>query len=378
LSKLLIISHTEHYNNTNGEIVGWGSTVTEINYLATQFDEIYHLAVFLNEVAPPSSLAYTSKNIHFVPLKATGGKTILKKLGIIWNAPSTIIKVIELLYKVDVFQLRAPTGIGVYLIPFLTLFVKKKGWFKYAGNWNQEKPPFGYAVQRWWLKKQHRTVTINGAWENQPPQCLSFENPCLTEDDRVAGNHTVHTKKLTKPYNFCFVGGLNDNKGIQLIIDAFCELVHPNLGTLHIVGDGILRAALELKAINITSPVVFHGFLNKDEIVEIYKTCHFIVLPSKSEGFPKVIGEAMNFGCIPIVSDVSCIGQYIKNNNNGFLLNPINKETLIQAINQCFEIAPDTFKAYILTNYNIAQKFTYSYYLTRVQKEILTDHSITS
>ena len=142
MSKLLIISHTEHYKNAKGAIVGWGSTVTEINYLATQFDEIYHLAVLLNEVAPPSSLAYTSNNIHFVPLKATGGKNILQKLGIIWNAPGTIFKIIQLLKKVDVFQFRAPTGIGVYLIPFLTLFVKKKGWFKYAGNWNQEKPPF--------------------------------------------------------------------------------------------------------------------------------------------------------------------------------------------------------------------------------------------
>ena len=106
MSKLLIISHTEHYKNTNGAIVGWGSTVTEINYLATQFDEIYHLAVFLNETSPPSSLAYTSENIHFVPLKATGGKNILQKLGVVWNAPSTIFKVIQFLEKVDVFQLR--------------------------------------------------------------------------------------------------------------------------------------------------------------------------------------------------------------------------------------------------------------------------------
>ncbi|MEX1384574.1 glycosyltransferase [Lutibacter sp.] len=378
MNKLLIISHTEHYKNSNGEIVGWGSTVTEINYLATQFDEIYHLAVFLNEDAPPSSLAYTSEKIHFIPLKPTGGKKILHKFDIVWNAPSTIFKVLKLLHKVDVFQLRTPTGIGVYLIPFLTLFVNKKGWFKYAGNWNQEKPPFGYAVQRWWLKKQHKKVTINGAWENQPKKCLTFENPCLTEEDRVLGNQTVKEKKLIKPYNFCFVGGLNENKGVQLIMDAFCEIAHPNLGTLHIVGDGVLREELEIKAKSIVSPVIFHGFLNKASIIEIYKTCHFILLPSKSEGFPKVIGEAMNFGCIPIVSDVSCIGQYIQNNNNGFLLHPINKEVLIHTINQCFKVAPDTFKAYLLINYTIAEKFTYAYYLLRIQKEILTERSITS
>ena len=40
--KLLIISHTEHYRNSLGAIVGWGPTLTEINFLATVFDEIYH------------------------------------------------------------------------------------------------------------------------------------------------------------------------------------------------------------------------------------------------------------------------------------------------------------------------------------------------
>jgi len=378
LSKLLIISHTEHYKNANGKIVGWGPTVTEINYLAALFDEVYHLAVFLNEVPPQSSIAYASKNIHFVPIKPTGGKTLLKKFGVVWHAPKTLFKVIQLLHKVDVFQLRTPTGIGVYLIPFLTLFVNKEGWFKYAGNWNQQKAPYGYRLQRWLLKLQKRKVTINGAWENQLPEFITFENPCLTEGDRVNGEQTLNSKKLTKPYNFCFVGGLNTNKGVQLIIDAFCELNHSNLGVLHIVGDGDLREKLELKAKKNEIPVVFHGFLNKSEIVQIYKNCHFILLPSKSEGFPKVIGEAMNFGCIPIVSNISCIGQYIQNNKNGFLLNSINKEALIFAVNQCFNISSETFSAYILINYKLAEKFTYFYYLARIQKEILTESSITS
>ena len=62
--------------------------------------------------------------------------------------------------------------------------------------------------------------------------------------------------------------------------------------------------------------------------VHIYSKCDFIILPSKSEGFPKVIGEAMNYGCIPIVSDVSCISQYIQNGVNGFLIKPITSKEI--------------------------------------------------
>ena len=83
-----------------------------------------------------------------------------------------------LLGHIDYFQFRAPTGIGVYVIPFLTLYTKTPGWFKYAGNWNQNPAPLGYRIQRRFLKKQNRIVTINGSWDNQPKHCLTFENPC--------------------------------------------------------------------------------------------------------------------------------------------------------------------------------------------------------
>src|SRR5690606_10301011 len=122
-----------------------------------------------------------AENINFVPLTPLGGKGYAAKLKIILNIPKIIRVVQKTLQKVDVFQLRTPTGIGVFLIPYLTLFSNKAGWYKYAGNWNQKNPPFGYAVQRWMLKNQTRKVTINGTWPKQPKHCLTFENPCLTE-----------------------------------------------------------------------------------------------------------------------------------------------------------------------------------------------------
>jgi len=135
MKKLLIISHTEHYKNANGLVVGWGPTVTEINHLALVFDEIYHIAPLHTACAPPSAIEYSGENIYFVPIKPSGGKTLSQKLAVLFNAPATITKVHKILKKVDVFQFRAPTGIGVYMIPYLTLFIKKTGWFKYFTLW---------------------------------------------------------------------------------------------------------------------------------------------------------------------------------------------------------------------------------------------------
>lgn len=369
--KLAIISHTEHYKLPDGTIVGWGPTVSEINHLAQDFEEIYHIAFLHPGPPPPSSLTYTSSNIKFVPLKPVGGKGIGAKLKILRNIPKILDTVQKTLKKVDVFQLRTPTGIGVFLIPYLTLFITKNGWYKYAGNWNQQKPPLGYALQRWMLKNQKRKVTINGSWPKQPKHCLTFENPCLTEDEREEGLHITQHKSFEPPYTFCFVGRLEDAKGAQRIIDAFGTLGNlENIKTIHFIGNGEKMYHYQKQAVALGLPASFHGFLERSQVFDIYKKSHFILLPSDSEGFPKVIAEAMNYGCIPIVSDISSIGQYI-NANNGFLLNPINKEQLEEILRKATAKSTAELTKMAFNSYLVASKFTFAIYRQKIQGEIM-------
>lgn len=369
--KLAIISHTEHYKQPDGTIVGWGPTISELNHLAQDFEEIYHIA-FLHPGPPPlSSLPYTSSKIKFVPLKPVGGKGIGAKLKIVLNIPKIISTVKKTLKQVDVFQLRTPTGIGVFLIPYLTLFNNKKGWYKYAGNWNQENPPFGYAVQRWMLKNQKRKVTINGNWPKQPKNCLTFENPCLTEKEREEGLQITQKKSFEPPFTFCFVGRLEDAKGVQRIIDAFGNLPSmEKIKTIHFIGNGEKMEHYQKQSDNYKLPCVFHGFLERQEVFEIYKKSHFILLPSDSEGFPKVIAEAMNYGCIPIVSDVSSIGQYVTD-DNGFLLNPINVEQLREVLQGAISKNTDELTKMASDCYLVASKFTFAIYRYKIQEEII-------
>jgi hypothetical protein len=115
--KLAIISHTEHYKTEAGEIVGWGPTITEINYLLNSFETIYHVAMLHPGCPPPSALPYSSDRVKFVALKPLGGKTIYSKWETIQNAPKVVYTIQKILKKVDCFQLRTPTGIALYLIP---------------------------------------------------------------------------------------------------------------------------------------------------------------------------------------------------------------------------------------------------------------------
>lgn len=370
--KLAIISHTEHYTTQEGSIVGWGPTISEINHLAPYFTHIYHVAMLHKDSAPPSALPYKAANVTFVALPPSGGKSIIAKFSLLFNMPKTLSIIKKSLGEVDYFQLRTPTGIGVYLIPFLTRFVKKKGWYKYAGNWNQENPPLGYALQRRLLKKQKRTVTINGSWPNQPKHCLTFENPCLTEDEREEGMQVIENRTYTGPFSFCFVGRLEDEKGVQRIIDAFSSIKsNVDLGHIHFVGNGPKAKAYEMQCQSLNLPVTFHGFLKRDVVFDLYRSCSFLLLPSTaSEGFPKVIAEAMNYGCIPIVSAVSSIGQYL-NEDNGFIVSPTTSSKLEKVVITAVSDTPEHLKQKAVLGYQTANDFTFDRYNSRIITHIL-------
>jgi len=373
--KLAIISHTEHYIDSDGQIRGWGPTIREINHLAPHFEKIFHVAWLHKGVPPPSSLRYTSDNIEFIPIPPSGGNNFIAKLSVLQTMPEVLKTVTKVISQVDYFQLRLPTGFGNYLLPWLSIFrPKAKLWVKYAGNWAQKNPPPGYAFQKWFLKNNFLkcNVTINGRWANQPEHCLSFENPCITEDERVEGKKALKSKNYNGMLDFVFVGSLTEAKGVGLIIAAFKQLKNdPRVGILRLVGDGPERGKYEKVASESGLNCRFYGFLPREEVNKVLSLSHVLLLPSASEGFPKVIAEGANYGCIPIVSDVSSIPQYVKDKFNGFVISSLDTEGLVQSIRELLETDELVLKKIACNAYNMGEKFTYSYYLNRIKEEII-------
>ncbi len=319
--KLVIISHTEHVLE-NGKVYGWGPTINEINELANHWEQIIHVACLHQKTKPKSAEPYSHNHISFVPIPPFGGKTIMNKLGIVWKAPQTIVAVIRAIRDASEVQLRLPTGIGLYLLPLFSFFIPRKFtlWVKYAGDWSAADAPLTFRMQRWWLKKNitRCKVTINGFWPNQPKHCLSFENPCLFETEIAEGATLAQAKKFAPPFNLIFVGRIEHAKGLQRIVDALQKIPKHLINRVDIIGDGADQSYYTNEFSKLEFNIVMHGFLTKPEIIPLLKTAHFVLLPSDSEGFPKVIAEGACYGCIPVVSDVSSIGHYV-NDSNGFL-----------------------------------------------------------
>ena len=368
--KLLIISHTEHYRNQDQEIVGWGPTINEINYLADFWEEVVHIGCMKEGVAPKSALPYSNSTIKYVPIPPYGGKTLLSKVLIFSKIPKIISQVVRNLDGATEVQLRLPTSMGLFLLPLFSFFLPRKYtlWVKYAGNWGEEQPPLSYRLQRWWLKKNLAKckVTLNGFWPDQEKHCYSFENPCLTVDDIEKGKIIAQEKNFDGSFVMAFVGRLEDEKGVARIIEALGAVPLERISKVHFIGDGPQRAFYEKQASFLKDKVVFHGFLGKDAVHSLLAESHFFLLPSTaSEGFPKVIAEAACYGTLPVVSDVGSISHYV-NTGNGFLWFRKEEISYVQVLENAFSSASKNLKEKSLEVLNLGEKFTFMGYLEKL------------
>jgi glycosyltransferase involved in cell wall biosynthesis len=105
---------------------------------------------------------------------------------------------------------------------------------------------------------------------------------------------------------FVTVARLVHQKGIDLLLTAFARIARDLDGwSLDVVGDGPLLTQLKNQAekLGIGERVTFHGHVT--DPVSILQNCRIFVLPSRFEGMPNALLEAMACGLAPIVTDAS-------------------------------------------------------------------------
>lgn len=125
------------------------------------------------------------------------------------------------------------------------------------------------------------------------------------------------TLGISDSFIYVFVGRLINQKGVDVLIQALGTLED---GVLLIVGQGPERKNLEalVKELQIDSKVIFLGI--REDIPDILKMADCFVLPSRYEGLPLVLVEAMAAGKAIIVSDFDAASEIIKNGQNGLIV----------------------------------------------------------
>jgi len=139
-------------------------------------------------------------------------------------------------------------------------------------------------------------------------------------------------------YVFGYLGRLIDVKGVDLIIESF-SLFHKKYSSsiLVIVGEGEEKEKLRQLAgkYNLSDKVYFMGY--RKDIYNWINIFDAFILPSKREGLPMTILEAMAMKKIVIATAIGGIPELIVNNYNGILLESRNCENLYKAMEYVYE-----------------------------------------
>jgi glycosyltransferase involved in cell wall biosynthesis len=140
-----------------------------------------------------------------------------------------------------------------------------------------------------------------------------------------------------------FVGRLEHVKGCDQLIRAFAVLKEVCRDPqLVIVGEGTERRALEklAKETGLEKRIQFCGF--RSDTARIYRSLDLLVLPSRHEGIPLTLLEAMAMGVPVVATKVGGMPEVVEDRVTGLLVDADSPEALAAAITEALEIKDET------------------------------------
>ena len=141
-----------------------------------------------------------------------------------------------------------------------------------------------------------------------------------------------------------FCGKLIEKKDPLTLLHAFEACKFDSSVGLVIVGSGALEDQLKTLAHHPNSQVHFAGFVNQDKIVQYYQVANVLVLGSQyGETWGLVVNEAMNFGVVPVVSNLVGCAPELVTAETGRIFNAGDRVALA-AILQDLTSNPDLLK----------------------------------
>lgn len=307
--------------------------------------------VALNENSTEKVYQFFPKNFYFV-MDDSRYRWIVRLFWHIIDAfsshPASRVRAILEEEKPDVIMTHNLKGLGlripgavreseaksIHIVHDLQLIVPSG--LRFAGREKEGIAKPFYAIYRWITKRLFANPDIvifpsnymkeeyekYGFFEES--EIIVLQNPAPTFPAREC------RAAMTKKMQLLFVGQLEDHKGIMFLIDALKEMgenIH-----LHIAGEGTLSPRIK-KIAEENKNVTHLGYVAIDQLLSCFEIADALIVPSLCyENSPTVIYESLQAGVPVLAADIGGVGELVQDGKNGFLFNPGDRESLVEAI----------------------------------------------
>lgn len=367
--KFAIITHVTHLK-MDGQFFGYDPYIREMNIWLKYVDEVIVVAPSIGGLPTAIDGFYIHEKIDFREVPSFSFTNFKNNLVSLFKLPIIVWEIFSAMKKADHIHLRCPGNMGLIGCLVQILFPFKIKTAKYAGNWDSKsRQPWTYRLQKWILSNTFLTknmqVLVYGNWENQSKNIKSFFTASYSESEKE-----LNLKKgLDSLIEFIFVGSLVEGKNPLYAVKLVEKLlVKENNVVLNLYGEGPERENVEnyVKENQLENNIILWGNQNKEILKKAYQKSHFVILPSKSEGWPKAIAEGMFWGCVPIATKVSCVPFMLNYGNRGILLQMnLDKDlTQIEAVLLNYKHFEDKSQLGLIWS----QEYTTDFFETEIKK----------
>lgn len=159
------------------------------------------------------------------------------------------------------------------------------------------------------------------------------------------------------PLRLVFVGRFAFNKGIDVLMEVAGRLVAGGLASavqFQLAGSGPLLERYQ--SMGLPPNVQLLGRVDDAALARLYAECHALVLPTRFEGMPTVVLEAMAQARPVFVSDVGAAAELVTSGVNGYLLPPGDADALYKAVTQFMAESQDQRREMGLAGHGIAAR----------------------
>lgn len=338
-------------------------------------------------VLPVLNIPYSNKYIPFSSNTSVQNISNFFACCFVKDRLSNILCQIDLIHSVEI---GLPTLIGnkwkkKYHIPHITQAIgsdvnyylpkmKNQSSFK---NWES-------TVSAIICNSQALSNSLNLLNSNLPDVYVRYRGVNLSKFNNLG---KLYPNKDNSEITFLYIGGdvggtiseIGNSKGAKTMLDAWHMLISStslNNATLFFGGPNSKNNKIIKHINNLRNPksVKLLGLLSPSDLIKLYKQVDVVVIPSKNEGLPNVLLEAMSTGCLVVANNVGGIPEVINSGINGILNIENSAEGLFKILHRILE------NVFIIKNYGEAARQTveekfdssnYGFQISEIYKTII-------
>ncbi|MFJ4086259.1 glycosyltransferase [Pseudomonas psychrophila] len=156
--------------------------------------------------------------------------------------------------------------------------------------------------------------------------CVIYNGTPALKSEHTSGTSPYLTQNTSR-INYLFAGRLDKAKGFDILIAAMQKVTNNNIH-LTVAGISVSEVPEHAKLNNIT----YLGWMNSRDLTPYFTHADALVLPSRWEGFPMVVLEAMSLGIPVIASNCTSLSEAVNHGVTGILFNVSDSDKLSDII----------------------------------------------